>query len=183
LTTLRRNLAAFARTILRACAEEHCSPPRRGSPDEIATGSNIGGIFESPEKKVAGTAPADYRRERSGTCTAYLLNRNPADAVDPPKVDWVPMQTYDISQPAELIEAVRGTSMLMPALLAVLCGLRRGAVAALRWRSVDLASGQMSIVESAEQTKAGIRCKSPKSGKGRTVALSQTRFNLKRGPT
>jgi integrase len=103
-----------------------------------------------------------------------LLSRNPADAVDPPKVDWVPVQTYDISQTAELIEAVRGTSMLMPALLAVLCGLRRGEIAALRWRNVDLASGQMSVVESAEQTKAGIRYKSPKSGKGRAVALSPT---------
>jgi integrase len=103
-----------------------------------------------------------------------LLTRNPAEAVDPPKVDWVPMQTYDISQTAELIEAIRGTSMLMPALLAVLCGLRRGEIAALRWRSADLASCQMSIVESAEQTKAGIRYKSPKSGKGRTVALSPT---------
>jgi integrase len=103
-----------------------------------------------------------------------LLTRNPADAVDPPKVEWVPMQTYDIPQTAELIEAVRGTSMLMPALLAVLCGLRRGEIAALRWRSVDLTAGQMSIVESAEQTAAGIRYKSPKSGKGRTVALSAT---------
>lgn len=103
-----------------------------------------------------------------------LLTRNPADAVDPPKVEWVPMKTYDIPQTVELIEAVRGTSMLMPALLAVLCGLRRGEIAALRWRNVDLPNGQISIVESAEQTAAGIRYKSPKSGKGRTVALSAT---------
>jgi integrase len=32
----------------------------------------------------------------------------------------------------------------------------------------------MSVVESLEQTKAGLRFKSPKSGKGRTVALSAT---------
>jgi integrase len=103
-----------------------------------------------------------------------MLTRNPADACDPPKVEWAPMKTYDIPQTAELIEALRGTSMLMPALLAVLCGLRRGEIAALRWCNVDLTTGQMSIVESAEQTAAGIRYKSPKSGKGRTVALSTT---------
>jgi integrase len=103
-----------------------------------------------------------------------LLTRNPADAVDPPKVEWAPMKTYDIPQTAELIEALRDTPMLMPALLAVLCGLRRGEIAALRWRNVDLSTSQMSIVESAEQTGAGIRYKSPKSGKGRTVALSAT---------
>lgn len=103
-----------------------------------------------------------------------LLVRNPADAVDPPKVDWKPMQTYDLPQTAELIEAVRETPLLLPTLLAVLCGLRRGEICALRWRSVDLLTGQMSVVESLEQTKAGLRFKSPKSGKGRTVALSTT---------
>jgi integrase len=103
-----------------------------------------------------------------------LITRNPADAVDPPKVDWKPVQTYDLVQTVEVIEAVRDTPLLVPALLAVLCGLRRGEICALRWRNVDLAAGQMSVVESLEQTKAGLRFKPPKNGKGRTVALSAT---------
>ena len=82
------------------------------------------------------------------------------------------MQTFDMAQTAELIEAFRGTRMLAPALLAVLCGLRRGELAALRWRNVDLTAGQMAIVESAEETAAGVRYKEPKSGRARTVALS-----------
>jgi integrase len=49
----------------------------------------------------------------------------------------------------------------------VLCGLRRGEIVALRWRHVDLKRGQLTIAESAEQTKAGVRYKPPKSGKGR----------------
>jgi integrase len=102
------------------------------------------------------------------------LTRNPADAVEPPMVEWKPMKTYDLTQTAELIEAVRGTPIEMPTLLAVLCGLRRGEICALRWRNVDLVTGQISVVESLEQTKAGLRFKSPKSGKGRTVALSAT---------
>jgi integrase len=84
------------------------------------------------------------------------------------------MQTYDLPQTVELIEAVRGTPLLIPTVLAVLCGLRRGEICALRWRNVELVAGQMSIVESLEQTKSGLRFKSPKSGKGRTVALSAT---------
>ena len=95
-----------------------------------------------------------------------LLIRNPADAVDPPKVNCKPMQTYDIPQTAELIEAVRGTPMLIPTLLAVLCGLRRGEICALRWRNVDLAAGQLSVVESLEQTKAGLRFKSAQERQG-----------------
>lgn len=103
-----------------------------------------------------------------------LLNRNPCDAVDPPKVERTAMQTFDLPQTAELIDALRDTRMLMPALLAVLCGLRRGELAALRWRNVNLEAGQIAVVESAEETKDGVRYKEPKSGRARTVALSST---------
>jgi integrase len=114
-------------------------------------------------------------KQALGQATRWeLLTRNPADAVDPPRVDWKPMQVYDVPQTAELIEAVRDTPLLVPTLLAVLCGLRRGEICALRWQSVDLVTGQISVVESLEQTKAGLRFKSPKSDKDRTVALSAT---------
>ena len=43
---------------------------------------------------------------------------------------------------------------------------------ALRWRNIDLDAGKIAVVESAEQTTAGVRYKPPKSGRGRTVALS-----------
>jgi integrase len=103
-----------------------------------------------------------------------LMTRNPADAVGPPKVEWKPVSTYDLAQTAEIIEATRGKAIFIPVLLAALCGLRRGEICALRWRHVDLDAAQLSVTESLEQTKAGLRFKSPKSGKGRTVALSGT---------
>src|SRR5262249_1188139 len=54
-----------------------------------------------------------------------------------------------------------------------LCGLRRGEIAALQWKHVDLEHRQIAVVHSAEQTKAGIRYKPPKSGRSRTVAMSE----------
>jgi hypothetical protein len=60
-----------------------------------------------------------------------MLIRNPADAVDPPKVDWKPMQVYNVPQTVELIEAVPDTLVLVPTLLAVLCGLRQREICAL----------------------------------------------------
>jgi integrase len=84
------------------------------------------------------------------------------------------MQTYDLEQTAELIDAARGRRVFIPILLAVLGGLRRGEIAALRWRHVDLSTAQLAVVQSAEQTKAGVRYKEPKSGRGRTIALSAT---------
>jgi integrase len=86
-----------------------------------------------------------------------MLVRNPAGAVDPPKVAHRTMQTYDLRQTAELIAAVRGKRIFVPVLLAVLWGLRRGEIAALRWRNVDLPGGKLAVVQSAEQTKAGVR--------------------------
>ena len=63
-----------------------------------------------------------------------LLIRNPVDAVDPPKVERHPMTTYDMPQTAAAIEAMRGTLMFIPAILGVLCGMRRGEISALKWR-------------------------------------------------
>jgi integrase len=101
-----------------------------------------------------------------------LLARNPADACRPPKVEHTPMRTYDLVQTAELLAAMRGTRFFIPVVLAVLCGLRRGEIAALRWGQVDLDKGQLAVIQSAEQTRAGVRYREPKSGRTRTVALS-----------
>jgi integrase len=101
-----------------------------------------------------------------------ILVRNPVDAVDPPKIERGAMTTYDLAQTADLIDATRGTRITITVMLAVLCGLRRGEIAALRWRNINLDAAQLAVTESAEQTGAGVRYKKPKSGKGRTVALS-----------
>src|SRR5262249_43151061 len=70
-----------------------------------------------------------------------MLPRNPAADVKPPKVERKQMKVLDASATAEMIEAARPYSAFMPILLGALCGLRRGEIAALRWRSVDLKAG------------------------------------------
>jgi integrase len=102
------------------------------------------------------------------------ISRNPCDAVKPPKASPVMMRTYDVEQTVDLIEAIRGSRLFAAVLLGALCGLRRGEIAALRWGQVDLNAGSIAIVQSAEQTRAGVRYKEPKSGHGRKVALSPT---------
>jgi integrase len=103
-----------------------------------------------------------------------MLARNPADAVKPPKVERKQMSVLDTDATIELIEAARPYRIFVPILLGVLCGLRRGEIAALRWRSVDLDTGQIMVVASIEQTKAGCREKETKSGRSRAVALPAT---------
>ena len=103
-----------------------------------------------------------------------MLACNPADAVKPPKVERKQMKVLDATETVAMSEAARPYSTFMPILLGALCGLRRGEIAALRWRNVDLDGGQLAVVASVEQTKAGCREKETKSGRARTVALSTT---------
>lgn len=132
------------------------------------------------DKPFAPRTVHHYRRvlikALSQAVTWDRLAKNPAHATTPPKVERQKMLAYDAAQTATLLDAMRPTRMFIPVLLAVLCGLRRGEILALRWRHIELGDNvrRLSVMESAEQTKAGIRYKEPKSGKGRAVSLSST---------
>jgi integrase len=102
-----------------------------------------------------------------------LLPWNPADSIKAPKVKRKNMRALDTAETATLLEAAREYRLFTPVMLSVTCGLRRGEICALRWRNVDLAAEQLSINRSTEQTKAGIREKETKAGRGRTVALTR----------
>jgi integrase len=99
------------------------------------------------------------------------IPRNPADLVKPPRVERKQMMVLDIADAADVIEDARSYTNFIPIVLAMLCGMRRGEIAALRWRSLDLDAGQLAVVASTEQTKAGCREKDAKSGRCRTIAL------------
>jgi integrase len=104
-----------------------------------------------------------------------LINRNPAALLekrDRPKIERKPVTTIDAPTTATVFDAARERRLFIPLVLAALCGLRRGEITALRWRSVELDTAQLAVVASTEQTDAGaIREKEAKSGKSRTVAL------------
>jgi integrase len=104
-------------------------------------------------------------------CVWRAITHNPAALVKPPKVERKETQTIDTDQTARMIEVARGTSIFIPILLGVLCGMRRGEICALRWRSVDLDAGQLSVIAGVEEGRGGLREKEPKNGKGRLIAL------------
>jgi integrase len=105
-------------------------------------------------------------------CVWRAIAHYPAALVKPPRVERKEMQTIDTDSTARMIETARGTPIFIPILLGVLCGMRRGEICALRWRSVGLDAGQLSVIASIEEGRGGLREKEPKSGKGRLIALS-----------
>jgi integrase len=102
-----------------------------------------------------------------------LIGRNPCDVFKKrlPKVESREMATLTAEQSARLLDAVRHSHIYWPVLIALATGARRGEILAIRWRNVDLDRGTIRIVESLEQTKTGLRFKSPKTDRARAVTL------------
>lgn len=82
------------------------------------------------------------------------------------------MKTFDTPQTVDALTEMRKTRFLIAFLLAAICGLRRGEIAALRWKHVDLDSAVLKIVQTARQIKTVVTYKPVKNTKGRPVALS-----------
>jgi integrase len=102
-----------------------------------------------------------------------VITRNPADAFKKrlPKVERREMTTLSTDQSARLLAAIKHTRVYWPVLLALSTGMRRGEVFALRWKNVDFDRASLRVMESLEQTKAGIRFKAPKTDRTRAVTL------------
>ena len=96
-----------------------------------------------------------------------MIARNVADAVTPPKIEAAEVEILDADQIAAALDALSGSRLYPIAVLALASGARRGELLALRWQNVDLERAIIKIEHSLEQTKAGLRFKSPKSKYGR----------------
>jgi integrase len=104
-----------------------------------------------------------------------MVARNPAALLekrDRPKIERKSVKTIDAPATAAVLDAARERRLFIPLVLGTFCGLRRGEITALRWKSVDLDNAQLAVVASTEQTdKGAIREKEAKSGRARTIAL------------
>jgi integrase len=102
-----------------------------------------------------------------------LIARNPCEVFKKrlPRVERREMTTLTTEQAAQLLETIRRHRVYWPVLLALASGMRRGEILGLRWRNVDFEKGTIRIVESLEQTKAGLRFKAPKNDRTRVVNL------------
>jgi integrase len=93
--------------------------------------------------------------------------QNVASLVSPPRVASTEIEIIREDEIKAVLQKLRGRSMYMIATLALATGLRRGELLALRWQDLNLDGGKLRVERSLEQTKAGLRFKSPKTKHGR----------------
>ena len=102
-----------------------------------------------------------------------LIAVNPIEDVTRPQVERQEMEVMDAAEAAQLLATAATTRLYVPIFLALATGMRRGELLALRWSDVDLPRASLRVVQSLEQTAAGLRFKAPKTKRSRrTIALS-----------
>jgi integrase len=96
-----------------------------------------------------------------------LLRENPVSRIKLPAMEHQPARALDDDEVARLLGAAEASALYIPILLALGTGMRRGELLALRWSDVDLEASVLTVARALEQSKAGLRFKSPKTRAGR----------------
>jgi integrase len=102
-----------------------------------------------------------------------VVSTNAAASVSPPKAAETEITILSEEQIGAVLFHLYDRSLRPIVSFLLATGCRRGEVLALRWKDVDLDAGIVRIERSVEQTKAGLRIKSPKTKHGRrNVSIS-----------
>jgi integrase len=105
-----------------------------------------------------------------------LVVRNVAAAAAPPSntaAKAPPTRTWTASELATFLASIGGTRLEPLWLLYATTGLRRGEALGLTWRDLDLDARTVAIAKARVSTERGVVDSSPKSGRGRGVALDE----------
>jgi len=124
------------------------------------------------EGKMPGTVVvihAVLRRALENAVKSGLIARNIAKLVTPPRIERHEMQVLTVEQAERLLEVARGSSLDALLMMALMTGMRRGELLALRWADVNFEQGTVFVhrtvallapygyVEGEPKTKAGRR--------------------------
>jgi integrase len=68
-----------------------------------------------------------------------------------------------------VLDALTGTPYLIPTMVALGTGLRRGEVLGLKWKDIDFDSGMLTVARTLRETKAGMSLETPKTKHSRRI--------------
>jgi integrase len=122
-----------------------------------------GGLAPKTIRNIHGVLSASLKK----AVTWKLIQNNPTIDVTLPKVERTEIAVLTKKQSAELLAGCQGRWLHPIVFLALMTGMRRGELAALRWSNVNLEEGFLRVVEAVEETKGNTRIKDVKTTNGR----------------
>jgi integrase len=162
--------------------------PRLGSLRlQAVTAGHLNGLYRELEQ--AGLAPATRRvmhaiihRALKDAVRWGKLVRNPAEMADPPSRGRPRAQAWTAKELTRFLEHVRDDRLFPLWRLAATTGMRRGELAGLTWRCLDLDGARLSVEQQLVRTRGGSMFGPPKSDRSRrTVALDPETIRVLRG--
>lgn len=111
---------------------------------------------------------AVLRRIIRSAIKKQLLKIDPLQNVENlPRLQTPEIQVLSQDELALLLRNLRGTILFAPALLAAATGMRRGEVLGLRWCDIDFGLRALTVAQTIEETRKGLKFKPPKTNSGR----------------
>jgi integrase len=101
-----------------------------------------------------------------------LTARNPASAVDAPRVIRKEQAFVSIGDLTRLFEASAEDGILAPVVTAVGLGLRRGELLGLKWSDLDLDRGTISVSRTLQRIDGKLVTKEPKTSQSRRTLVA-----------
>jgi integrase len=113
------------------------------------TAKNIQDFYLSELKRVSANTVIHYHanihKALKYAVKIDLIPTNPADKIERPKKAGFTGSFYDTEEMKLLLEAVKGTRLETPVMLAAFYGLRRSEVLGLKWDAVDFDKNTITI--------------------------------------
>jgi integrase len=104
-----------------------------------------------------------------------MIARNPARAVDPPKVRQEEITPLDPNQARWFLEAAKVDRFECLYILSLTCGLRMGEALGLKWSDIDFDAGTLRVNRQLQRIRegGGLVFSEPKNASRRTIDLPQ----------
>jgi len=112
-----------------------------------------------------------FRAALNAAVRLQLIERNPVLAVRPPRVVRRQVRSLEPEEVSRLIQAANGDRLGDIVTLAVMTGLRKAELFALRWEDVNLQERVLTVRRSLEEVAGVLRVKEPKSAAGRRAVV------------
>ena len=139
--------------------KKHLIPYFQAIPLDKITTYDIDQLYA--QKLQAGLANATVKIMHNILSKAFqkalkwgLIKKNPVVDTTPPSIKKKRKQIWSVEEAKTFLEVCEQEDYLIPFLLALFTGMRRGEILALRWKNVDLNKGVIHVEESLARTKA-----------------------------